>query len=42
MITLAPTENKADSSGERAATFTYNLSNNIGILNNNDTTTPSI
>ena len=42
MITLAPTADKANSSGERVATLTYNLSNNIGILNNNDTTTPSV
>lgn len=42
MITLAPTENKAASSGERVATLTYNLSNGIGTLNNNDTTTPSV
>ena len=42
MITLAPTADKVNSSGERVATLTYNLSNNIGILNNNDTTTPSV
>jgi len=30
------------SSGERIATLTYNLSNNIGVLDNNDTTTPSV
>ena len=29
-------------SGERAATLTYNLSTNIGTLDNNDTTTPSV
>ena len=42
IITLAPTTNKANSSGERVATLTYNLSNNIGVLNNNDTTTPFV
>ena len=42
MITLAPTANKANSSGERVATLTYNLSNNTGLLNNNDTVTPSV
>ena len=42
IITLAPTTDKANSSGERVATLTYNLSNNIGVLNNNDTTTPSV
>jgi len=42
MITLAPTGDKSTSSGERVATLTYNLSNNIGTLNNNDTTTPSV
>ena len=42
IITLAPTTNKANSSGERVATFTYNLSNNTGVLNNNDTITPSV
>lgn len=42
IITLAPTGDKAISSGERVATLTYNLSNNIGTLNNNDTTTPSV
>lgn len=42
IITLAPTGDKAVSSGERVATLTYNLSNNIGTLNNNDTTTPSV
>ena len=41
IITLAPTD-KANSSGERVATLTYNLSNNTGMLNNNDTTTPSV
>ena len=40
IITLGNPEGIA--SGERAATLTYNLSNNIGILNNNDTTTPSV
>jgi len=29
-------------SGERVATFTYNLNNNIGVLSNNDTSTPSV
>ncbi len=33
---------KADSSGQRAATLTYDLLTNIGVLNNNDTTTPSV
>ena len=42
IITLAPTTDKANSSGERVATLTYNLSNNIGVLNNNDTTTPFV
>ena len=42
MITLAPTADKANSSGERVATLTYNLSNNAGVLNNNDTITPSV
>lgn len=42
IITLAPTTDKANSSGERVATFTYNLSNNTGVLNNNDTITPSV
>ena len=42
IITLAPTTDKANSSGERVATLTYNLSNNIGVLNNNDTITPSV
>ena len=42
IITLAPAGNKANSSGERVATLTYNLSNNTGVLNNNDTTTPSV
>ena len=42
IITLAPTTDKPASSGERVATLTYNLSNNIGVLNNNDTTTPSV
>lgn len=42
IITLAPSGDKALSSGERVATLTYNLSNNIGTLDNNDTTTPSI
>jgi len=40
MITLQT--NDPTSSGERVATLTYNLSNNIGILDNNDTTTPSV
>ena len=43
LITLAPTStDKANSSGERVATLTYNLSNGIGTLNNNDTITPSV
>ena len=42
IITLAPTRDKANSSGERIATLTYNLSNNTGVLNNNDTITPSV
>lgn len=42
IITLAPATDKADSSGERVATLTYNLSNNVGVLNNNDTITPSV
>lgn len=42
IITLAPATNKANSSGERVATLTYNLSNNTGLLNNNDTITPSV
>ena len=42
IITLAPATDKANSSGERVATLTYNLSNNMGVLNNNDTTTPSV
>lgn len=42
IITLAPTVDKAASSGERVATLTYNLSNNIGLLNNNDTITPFV
>lgn len=42
IITLAPTGDKSTSSGERVATLTYNLSNNIGVLNNNDTITPSV
>ena len=42
LITLAPTTDKANSSGERVATLTYNLSNGIGTLNNNDIITPSV
>ena len=42
IITLAPATDKANSSGERVATLTYNLSNNVGVLNNNDTITPSV
>ena len=42
IITLAPAPDKSNSSGERVATLTYNLSNNTGVLNNNDTTTPSV
>ena len=42
IITLAPATDKANSSGERVATLTYNLSNNTGVLNNNDTITPSV
>jgi len=41
-ITLAPTTNKQQSSGERVATLTYNLSTNTGSFNINDTTTPSV
>lgn len=40
MITLQTTD--ANSSGERVATLTYNLSNNMGVLDNNDTITPSV
>ena len=40
LITLATTDQAT--SGERVATLTYNLSNNTGVLNNNDTTTPSV
>lgn len=42
VITLAPTGDKALSSGERIATLTYNLTSNVGILDNNDTITPSV
>lgn len=41
-ITLAPTTNKQQSSGERVATLTYNLTTNTGSFNTNDTTTPSV
>ena len=41
-ITLAPTTNKQQSSGERVATLTYNLATNTGSFNINDTTTPSV
>jgi len=41
-ISLAPTTNKAQSSGERVATLTYNLTTNTGSFNSNDTTTPSV
>jgi hypothetical protein len=41
-ITLAPTTNKQQSSGERVATLTYSLSTNTGSFNINDTTTPSV
>lgn len=41
-ITLAPTTNKQQSSGERVATLTYNLQTNTGSFNTNDTTTPSV
>lgn len=40
IITLQTTDGA--SSGERVATLTYNLITNIGTLDNNDTTTPSV
>lgn len=40
LITLETKD--ANSSGERIATLTYNLSNNTGLLNNDDTITPSV
>lgn len=40
IITLQTTD--ASSSGQRVATLTYDLITNVGVLDNNDTTTPSV
>lgn len=41
-VTSTGAPNKSLSSGQRIATLTYNLTTGQGILNNNDTTTPSV
>ena len=41
-VTSTGAPNKSLTSGERIATLTYNLSTGEGLLNNNDTTTPTI
>lgn len=42
VITSDGSPNKALTSGQRAATLTYDLVTYLGVLNNNDTTTPSV
>jgi hypothetical protein len=42
VITSDGLPTKSLSSGQRAATLTYDLVTKIGVLNNNDTTTPSV
>jgi hypothetical protein len=42
VITSDGLPDKALSSGQRAATLTYDLVTYLGVLNNNDTTTPSV
>lgn len=42
VITSDGLPNKSLTSGQRAATLTYNLVTYLGVLNNNDTTTPSV
>lgn len=41
-ITSDGSPSKSSSSGQRVATLTYNLVNNTGSFNSNDTTTPSV
>jgi hypothetical protein len=42
VVTSVGAPTKATSSGERIATFTYNLVTGDGILDNNDTSTPTV
>jgi len=42
VINLAPSGDKALSSGDRVATLTYNLNTNQGFFNSGDTVTPSV
>ncbi len=42
VITSLGTPNKSLTAGQRAATLTYNFTTHLGVLNNNDTTTPTV